>query len=114
MRDRAGWGKTGQEGKHPSTHQRAPWGLRPLHAPSPHALDVTVNKLLRIVPGFVYTQPCPVCFDEVVADERGACALACGHEVHRDCYDQLIQHDHRSCPLCRETLPPLSIGSVQL
>jgi len=76
----------------------------------------------RAVPAMVIEEVLPVVrFDELAACVGGDCAVClsgigggdevrrlsnCRHAFHRGCLDRWMEHDQRTCPLCRAPLIP--------
>jgi len=50
---------------------------------------------------------CPLCLEpwEEMPPERGAVALACGHGFCECCMATTVEHEQKSCPCCRQTIP---------
>ncbi|XP_020219039.1 E3 ubiquitin-protein ligase RHA1B [Cajanus cajan] len=49
---------------------------------------------------------CAVCFNEFRAEEEIRCMANCKHIFHRACVDRWIDHDQKTCPLCRTPFVP--------
>ncbi|XP_020581239.1 E3 ubiquitin-protein ligase RHA1B-like [Phalaenopsis equestris] len=49
---------------------------------------------------------CAVCLYEIEPWEEVRRLSNCRHVFHRCCLDRWMQHDHRTCPLCRTPLIP--------
>ena len=52
---------------------------------------------------------CPVCLEEC-RQATTTKLSTCGHEMHTVCVNQLAEHHHVNCPLCRQRMnwrPPL-------
>ena len=45
---------------------------------------------------------CGVCIEDFEMGERGVIKLACSHLLHRECLQQWVNRDNRSCPICRQ------------
>ncbi|CAJ1820257.1 unnamed protein product [Sphenostylis stenocarpa] len=49
---------------------------------------------------------CAVCLSEFCAEEEIRCMENCKHMFHRACVDRWIDHDQKTCPLCRTPFVP--------
>ncbi|PNX64905.1 E3 ubiquitin-protein ligase rha1b-like protein [Trifolium pratense] len=49
---------------------------------------------------------CAVCLNEFVGEEEIRCMANCRHIFHRTCVDRWIDHDQKTCPLCRTHFVP--------
>nr|ACU23939.1 unknown [Glycine max] len=49
---------------------------------------------------------CAVCLSEFSEEEEIRCMANCKHIFHCACVDRWIDHDQKTCPLCRSTLVP--------
>ncbi|KAK7394737.1 hypothetical protein VNO78_15274 [Psophocarpus tetragonolobus] len=49
---------------------------------------------------------CAVCLSEFSAEEEIRCMANCKHIFHRACVDRWIDHDQKTCPLCRTPFVP--------
>ncbi|QCE12351.1 E3 ubiquitin-protein ligase RHA1B-like [Vigna unguiculata] len=49
---------------------------------------------------------CAVCLSEFCAEEEIRCMANCKHMFHRACVDRWIDHDQKTCPLCRTPFVP--------
>ncbi|KAL2335998.1 hypothetical protein Fmac_010444 [Flemingia macrophylla] len=49
---------------------------------------------------------CAVCLLEFSEEEEIRCMRNCKHIFHRTCVDRWIDHDHKTCPLCRTPFVP--------
>lgn len=52
------------------------------------------------------TDSCAVCLYEFEADDKVRRLSNCRHVFHRSCLDRWMEHDQRTCPLCRTPLIP--------
>lgn len=52
---------------------------------------------------------CAICIVEYVDGEEGRLLPRCGHRFHARCVDMWF-HFHTSCPLCRTSVLPASVG----
>ncbi|CAI8613183.1 unnamed protein product [Vicia faba] len=49
---------------------------------------------------------CAVCLNEFSGDEEIRCMTNCKHIFHKTCVDRWIDHDQKTCPLCRTHFVP--------
>ncbi|XP_061361227.1 brassinosteroid-responsive RING protein 1-like [Gastrolobium bilobum] len=49
---------------------------------------------------------CAVCLSEFSGEEEIRCMANCKHIFHRVCVDRWIDHDQKTCPLCRTHFVP--------
>lgn len=49
---------------------------------------------------------CAVCLNEFTVEEEIRCMANCRHIFHRACVDRWIDHDQKTCPLCRTHFVP--------
>ncbi|RDX93657.1 E3 ubiquitin-protein ligase RHA1B, partial [Mucuna pruriens] len=49
---------------------------------------------------------CAVCLFEFSEEEEIRCMRNCKHIFHRSCVDRWIDHDQKTCPLCRTPFVP--------
>ncbi|KAL5058556.1 hypothetical protein RYX36_030160 [Vicia faba] len=49
---------------------------------------------------------CAVCLDEFTEEEEIRCMTNCKHIFHKTCVDRWIDHDQKTCPLCRTHFVP--------
>ncbi|CAK8542407.1 unnamed protein product [Lathyrus sativus] len=49
---------------------------------------------------------CAVCLEEFSDEEEIRCMANCRHIFHRTCVDRWIDHDQKTCPLCRTHFVP--------
>lgn len=86
----------------------------PAHSPSSAALLIR-----EMLPAVRYTdavagrearpgpdETCAVCLYEFEGDEEVRCMRNCRHVFHRWCVDRWIDHDRKTCPLCRKAMVP--------
>merc|ERR1712137_437890 len=45
---------------------------------------------------------CPICLEKIFIQTHDIQRLKCGHVMHRNCYDKLIENQFR-CPTCRRS-----------
>lgn len=50
-----------------------------------------------------YGPQCSVC-QECIEIDNDSLLLSCGHFLHTQCYSQLLEHEHLTCPVCRSSL----------
>ncbi|CAG7835066.1 unnamed protein product [Allacma fusca] len=48
---------------------------------------------------------CPLCFEDLHTSRVMSRVLPCGHLIHRTCLDELLNKDHKTCPICRDPIP---------
>ncbi|XP_058739909.1 brassinosteroid-responsive RING protein 1-like [Vicia villosa] len=60
----------------------------------------------RELAGDSKTVECAVCLDEFSGEEEIRCMTNCKHIFHRTCVDRWIDHDQKTCPLCRTHFVP--------
>lgn len=56
--------------------------------------------------GNSYCCACAVCLFEFSEEEEIRCMRNCKHIFHRACVDRWIDHDQKTCPLCRTPFVP--------
>ena len=49
-----------------------------------------------------YMANCPVCYEDLFKSRKPTHEMACGHNIHWDCFQKLAKHDTR-CPICKKT-----------
>ncbi|XP_058739908.1 brassinosteroid-responsive RING protein 1-like [Vicia villosa] len=49
---------------------------------------------------------CAVCLNEFAGEEEIRCMTNCKHIFHKRCVDSWIDHDQKTCPLCRTQFVP--------
>ncbi|CAD7697350.1 unnamed protein product [Ostreobium quekettii] len=47
---------------------------------------------------------CPVCYEYLFDSIRNISVLRCGHTIHKDCLEQLLDYNQNYCPICKKTL----------
>ncbi|XP_057250873.1 brassinosteroid-responsive RING protein 1-like [Beta vulgaris subsp. vulgaris] len=52
------------------------------------------------------SESCAVCLHEYESDDEVRRMRNCRHMFHRCCVDRWIDHDRKTCPLCRKPLVP--------
>ncbi|MED6215897.1 hypothetical protein PIB30_002585 [Stylosanthes scabra] len=52
------------------------------------------------------TGSCAVCLTELVMEDEIRWLRNCKHVFHRECVDRWIDHDQKTCPLCRTSFVP--------
>ena len=71
--------------------------------------DIEYNNRRKAAMSSSEGQPCPICLDDM-SDDSGGRALACGHRVHRKCWDSMLSAQAKDssadaltphCPVCR-------------
>ncbi|XP_027351624.1 E3 ubiquitin-protein ligase RHA1B-like [Abrus precatorius] len=84
------------------------------HAPRPHAPTLSALLIREFLPVATYgvvagdspAAACAVCLSEFWAEEEIRCMANCKHIFHRACVDRWIDHDQKTCPLCRTPFVP--------
>ncbi|KAI9109816.1 hypothetical protein K1719_018857 [Acacia pycnantha] len=51
-------------------------------------------------------ESCAVCLYEFECEEEIRCLTNCKHIFHRPCLDRWMDHDQKTCPLCRTSFVP--------
>lgn len=72
---------------------------------------VLIRELLPVVKfsdlnEFVPPENCAVCLYEFNGDDEIRRLTNCRHIFHRNCLDRWMDHDHKTCPLCRSRFVP--------
>ncbi|GAU43713.1 hypothetical protein TSUD_179960 [Trifolium subterraneum] len=49
---------------------------------------------------------CSLCLNDFAGEEEIRCMANCRHIFHRTCVDRWIDHDQKTCPLCRTQFVP--------
>jgi RING finger/CHY zinc finger protein 1 len=49
-------------------------------------------------------EECCVCIEPLFFNIRQSVFLKCGHSIHKDCFDILMQKKEYKCPLCKKTM----------
>ncbi|KAJ0974447.1 hypothetical protein J5N97_016412 [Dioscorea zingiberensis] len=70
------------------------------------ALPVVHYDELRRQPGHAGSESCAVCLSEFEGQAEVRRLSNCRHVFHRYCLDRWMDHDQRTCPLCRSPLIP--------
>ncbi|KAI4328821.1 hypothetical protein L6164_021147 [Bauhinia variegata] len=82
---------------------------------SPSVSAVLIREFLPVIKfgelvtaaGAEYTpESCAVCLYEFEGDEEIRCLTNCKHIFHRACLDRWLDHDQKTCPLCRTPFVP--------
>lgn len=47
---------------------------------------------------------CFICYFDITKKDE-IYKLKCNHEYHKECLLKAVEHQHRFCPVCRESLP---------
>lgn len=53
---------------------------------------------------------CCVCMDPLYYQTRQAVFSRCGHALHKDCMDSMLQQNQFQCPLCKKTMTDMDWG----
>ncbi|KAK7340279.1 hypothetical protein VNO77_20981 [Canavalia gladiata] len=76
----------------------------------PQLSALLIREFLPVVPfrDLAGASPaaCAVCLSEFCAEEEIRCMANCKHIFHRACVDRWIDHDQKTCPLCRTPFVP--------
>ncbi|XP_057450787.1 brassinosteroid-responsive RING protein 1-like [Lotus japonicus] len=83
--------------------------LPPDPARSPSMSAVLIRELLPVARfGEAEREEgnCAVCLFEFSEEEEIRCLRNCKHIFHRGCVDRWIDHDQKTCPLCRTPFVP--------
>merc|ERR1712232_98294 len=51
---------------------------------------------------------CPVCLEYLFDSRNSASVLKCGHTIHSNCLDQLMQSGQYKCPSCNTAMVDMS------
>ncbi|PSS09392.1 E3 ubiquitin-protein like [Actinidia chinensis var. chinensis] len=91
--------------------QDVPWPTRPDSTPEPHSVSaVLIRELLPVVKFADLVDPlteiCAVCLYEFDGGDEIRRLTNCRHVFHRSCLDRWMDHDRRTCPLCRTQFVP--------
>ncbi|KAF8412215.1 hypothetical protein HHK36_000175 [Tetracentron sinense] len=90
------------------------WPDRPTHIPQYHSVSaVLIREILPVVKfedlvsGEVdMPECCAVCLYEFEGQEEIRRLMNCRHIFHRSCLDRWMDHDQKTCPLCRTLFIP--------
>ncbi|GFZ16454.1 E3 ubiquitin-protein like [Actinidia chinensis var. chinensis] len=88
-----------------------PWPTQPDSTPEPHSISaVLIRELLPVVKFSDLVDPtaesCAVCLYEFDGGDEIRRLTNCRHVFHRSCLDRWMDHDRRTCPLCRTRFVP--------
>ncbi|XP_057435694.1 brassinosteroid-responsive RING protein 1-like [Lotus japonicus] len=86
----------------------------PHQTPTPTLSAILIRELLPVatfrdltgVPSPAVAAGCAVCLCEFSEEEEIRCMANCRHIFHRACVDRWIDHDQKTCPLCRTHFVP--------
>ncbi|GMH32753.1 hypothetical protein BSKO_00587 [Bryopsis sp. KO-2023] len=53
-------------------------------------------------------QNCPVCCEYLFDSTQNISVLHCGHTIHTECLEELMEHGGRKCPVCSKSLTDMS------
>mmetsp|Transcript_61739 Transcript_61739/g.133764 ORF Transcript_61739/g.133764 Transcript_61739/m.133764 type:complete len:461 (-) Transcript_61739:176-1558(-) len=56
--------------------------------------------------------PCPICLDNLEAQERAICMPCCGNFFHRMCSVRWLAQESSRCPVCRRPLPEVTANEA--
>ncbi|KAH7678821.1 RING finger and CHY zinc finger domain-containing protein 1 [Dioscorea alata] len=45
-------------------------------------------------------QQCPICCEYLFDSLKGTSIMNCGHTIHTDCFEELLEHNKYTCPIC--------------
>ena len=65
---------------------------------------LTVPSLLATPAASTEPAECAVCLSEIGGGEASSRELKCKHVFHRCCLERWMEHQGRTCPLCRDQL----------
>ncbi|CAL5367587.1 unnamed protein product [Camellia sinensis] len=86
------------------------WPVRPDYSSEPHSVSaVLIRELLPVVKFSDLVDPpesCAVCLYEFDGGDEIRRLTNCRHIFHRSCLDRWMDHDQRTCPLCRTQFIP--------
>ncbi|KAG2674152.1 hypothetical protein I3760_13G121900 [Carya illinoinensis] len=51
---------------------------------------------------------CPVCFEFLFDSMKAITVLPCGHTIHDECMEEMMQHFRYSCPICSKSIGDMS------
>lgn len=51
---------------------------------------------------------CPVCMEDMHTSRIACYVPACGHLVHRPCFDEMVQEGFYACPVCKMSMLNMS------
>ncbi|OVA13970.1 zinc finger protein [Macleaya cordata] len=90
------------------------WPDRPTHCPEFHSVSaVLIREILPVVKfedlvacDGETPDSCAVCLYEFESQEEIRRLTNCRHIFHRSCLDRWMDHDQKTCPLCRTPFIP--------
>lgn len=62
-----------------------------------------IHKSLKDNHNCIKNTDCPICFDDLIYSTKSMTILKCGHSVHVDCFNNMIENNVYNCPLCLKT-----------
>jgi len=68
----------------------------------PDAKNHTCPKYLR--KETMMNEECPLCFEKLYYTPRSPSFLNCGHCIHSKCLEEMLNHGHVSCPICKRLM----------
>ncbi|CAB87742.1 putative protein [Arabidopsis thaliana] len=51
---------------------------------------------------------CPVCYEYLFDSVKAAHVMKCGHTMHMDCFEQMINENQYRCPICAKSMVDMS------
>ncbi|CAL5439715.1 unnamed protein product [Camellia sinensis] len=92
------------------------WPARPDCSSEPHSVSaILIRELLPVVQFSDLVDPpesCAVCLYDFDGGDEIRRLTNCRHIFHRSCLDRWMDHDHRTCPLCRTLFIPDDLQDV--
>ncbi|KAK9698554.1 hypothetical protein RND81_08G112800 [Saponaria officinalis] len=94
--------------------------------PEPELKSISANLIQEMLPVMKFAdiisevvksgsnpqEKCVVCLNEFRDHEEIRRLANCKHILHRECVDRWMEHDHRTCPLCRTSVVPYHLIDV--
>lgn len=47
---------------------------------------------------------CPICYEYLFDSLKQTQVMKCGHTMHIDCFQEMVEHDKYACPICFKTV----------
>ncbi|CAN6676954.1 unnamed protein product [Malus baccata var. baccata] len=51
---------------------------------------------------------CPICYEFLFDSLKDTTVMKCGHTMHRECYNEMMQRDKYCCPICSKSVIDMS------
>ncbi|XP_026664536.1 E3 ubiquitin-protein ligase MIEL1 isoform X1 [Phoenix dactylifera] len=51
---------------------------------------------------------CPICYEYLFDSLKETRVLNCGHTIHRECFEEMLEHAQYSCPICSKSVCDMS------